>query len=404
MKNEVSTLYSYREVLRSYHLTVLRSYLTLIIITIFTLNACKEHKGYTIQGELANANGLKVVLYKITPDTIPFKIDSCIIKKGKFMMKGRVGFPEYCAIYVGDNGPLLFLVENTEINIEFNLKDIQKSKVTGSKETDLFVEFNNKMADFLKFDPIQSPLDLSDSTLLMHDDIDSVRQQQVVIKPLQMLHVDVDSIRQLQIEYKKQFVEENPNSLVTAFVVDRHLSYHLQLEELELFANSFDAVITNSLWVQSIIKKTKAAKLTETGQPFIDLKMLTPNGDEISISDYVGKKKYLLIYFWASWCGQSRKENPEVVKLYNKHKDKELEIIGISLDKNKEEWTKAIEDDELTWQQMSDLEYLQSEGVRLYSAYSLPYTVLLDKDGIIIAKGIQLNEIEEKITEKVVSD
>jgi len=343
----------------------MKFFVWILIVTTCALSACKQHKGYIITGELVDANGLKVELYKITPDSIPFKADSCIIKKGKFKMKGTVEYPEYYAIYVGNNGPFLFFVENTEIKIKLNLKNFNDSKVIGSKETDLFVEFNNKMAEFLKSDSIQ------------------------------LQHEKIDSVRQLQIDYMKQFADENPNSLVTAFVVDRKLSYYLQPEELKLYINSFDDINSNSPWVQSIIKKHEDTKSTDIGQLFVDLKKLTTDGNEIAISDYVDNEKHILIYFWASWCGQCRKTNPELLKLYNKYKVKDLEIVGISLDKNKDDWTKAIETDELTWPQMSDLEYLQSEGARLYSAFSLPHTVLLDKDGIIINKGIKIDELEE---------
>ena len=377
----------------------MKHYIWIIIIAFFSLNACKKHNGYTIKGELKGADGLKIVLYKITPDSIPLKIDSCIIEKGKFEMKGWVEFPEYCAIYAGDNGPLLLFVENREIKIVFNLKDMQKSKVTGSKENDLFVEFNNKMAEFKKITAIQSQLDINDSIQQIHDNNDSIQLQHVNIEPVPLQYIDSDSIRLLQIEYMKLFVEKNPNRIVTAFVVDRELSYYLQSEELEIYINSFDKVNSKSSWVQSIVKKHEIAKSIEPGQPFVDLKMRTPDDNEIAISDFIGKEKYVLIYFWASWCGESRKENPEMEKLYNKYKDNELEIIGVSLDKNKKDWTKAIESDELTWIQMSDLGYLQSEGARLYSAFSLPYTVLLDKEGKIHTKGIKIDELELVISD-----
>ena len=378
----------------------MKRFVWIIVIAVFAINSCKEHQGYTIKGDITGANRLKVVLYKITPDSIPVKIDSCIIRKGKFELKGIVEFPEYCAIYVGDNGPLLLFVENREIEIVFNLKNMQESKVKGSRETDLFVEFNNKMADFANINSKHHFIDFIDSIPNFRDSIpilldinDSIKQELVNTEPIQQQHVGFDSIQQQQIAYMKLFTEENLNTIVTAFIVDRQLSYHLQPNELESYINSFDEVNSNSLWVQSIIKRYEIAKQIEIGQQFVDLRMSTPNGGEIAISDYVGKEKYVLIYFWASWCGQSRKANPELVKLYNKYKEKELEIIGVSLDKNRENWTKAIETDELTWLQMSDLGYLQSEAVMLYQVHTLPYTVLLDKEGKILAKGIKIDEI-----------
>ena len=345
-----------------------------IIIAVCALNACKEHKGYTIKGELDDANGLKVTLLKITPDTVPVRIDSCIIKKGKFEMKGTLEYPEYCAIYAGDNGPLLLFVENTEIDITFNLKNMQDSEVTGSKETDLFVEYSAKITEF------------EDSIAKIND----------ITK--------IDSIKQQRIEYVKHFAQENPNSIVTAFVVDNNLLYYLQPEDLEFYTDSLNVVSRESSWVRSIMKKVEIAKRIETGQPFVDIKMPAPDGSEISLSDHAGKGKYLLIDFWASWCPPCRRANPKLVKLYEKYRDKGFEIVGISLDRDKSQWKKAIEADELTWAQMSDLEYWQSKAAELYSVTSIPYTVLLDKDGVIIAKGLQTDELEEKLAEIIVND
>jgi peroxiredoxin len=91
--------------------------------------------------------------------------------------------------------------------------------------------------------------------------------------------------------------------------------------------------------------------------------------------------------------------NPHVVKIYNQYKDKGFEIVGVSLDMDKDEWIKAIETDELKWPQMSDLQYWQSEGAQLYSVFAIPHTVLLDKDGTILAKGLHPNELENKLAE-----
>ena len=124
--------------------------LTWIIMTACLLHACKEHAGYTIGGELADADGLKVVLKKRSVDSDPVGIDSCTIAKGKFEMKGTVEYPEYCELYVGDNGPLRLFIENTVIDIDIDLKNMQQSKVTGSKENDLFATLNDQMLFFEK--------------------------------------------------------------------------------------------------------------------------------------------------------------------------------------------------------------------------------------------------------------
>ena len=362
-----------------------------IIIAAGMLYACGPHPGYIIRGELPDANGWKVVLLKLTAGSDePVKIDSCVVKKGEFQLKGTLDYPEYCVLYVGDHGPLPLIVENTEINIAVNLKNMQDSEVTGSKETDLFVEFRNKIVEF------------EESVGKINDDFMSMKiSGETDAEKEKEYAAQMEQIQQQRIDYMKQLVAEHPNRIFTALMVDNILAYHIDPEELDSCVNGFDAVNSQSPWVQSIREKVASASRLAIGQPFVDLKMPAPDGNEITLSDYAGKDKYLLIDFWASWCGPCRRANPHVVKLYHKYKDKGFEIVGVSFDRNKTEWVNAIEADALSWIQMSDLKYWQSEGAKLYSVNSIPYTVLLDKDGTILDKGLDPDELEKKLAELI---
>ena len=359
-----------------------------IIVAVVMLHAC-AHKGYTIRGELADADGVKVVLkIMIVDSNDPVDIDSCAVKKGKFKMKGILEYPEYYVLYVGDNGPLKFFVENAEIDIVVDLENMQDSKVTGSRETDLFVEYKSQMAVF------------EDSARKVNDDYMSMKiSGEIDVEKEKEYVALMEEIRQQRLDYMKQFTSENSNSIVTALIVDNNLSYYIEPEELEVYVDGFDEVNSQSPWVQNIKEKVEIAKRLAIGQPFVDIMLPTPNGNEISLSDYAGKGNYVLIDFWASWCRPCRLANPHVVALYNKYKDKGFEIVGVSLDRDKAEWIKAIKADALTWPQMSDLKYWQSKGAKLYSVTAIPHTVLLDKDGIIIAKDLETEELDKKLAE-----
>ncbi|MDR1156157.1 MAG: AhpC/TSA family protein [Bacteroidales bacterium] len=360
-----------------------------IIMAACMLHACREHAGYTIRGELADADGMKVALKKMTIDSDDaVDMDSCIITKGKFEMKGTVKYPEYCELYAGDNGPLRLFVENTVINVAFDLKNIQDSNVAGSEETDLFGEYSGKMAGFEK------------SVAKVNDDYMSMKLSGETDAEKEKGYVaQMEQIRQQRIDYMKQFAKAHPNSMVTALIADNNLSYYVLPEELESYAVGFDTVNSKSPWVQSIREKAGAAKRLAVGQPFVDIRLPAPDGTEIALSDYAGKGKYVLVDFWASWCRPCRMANPHVVRMYHRYKDKGFEIVGVSLDKEKAEWTGAIEDDALVWPQMSDLKFWQSKGARLYSVNSIPYAVLLDRDGKILAKGLDPDELEKKLAE-----
>lgn len=138
-------------------------------------------------------------------------------------------------------------------------------------------------------------------------------------------------------------------------------------------------------------------KQLQVGGEAPDFSGKTPAGETLTLSDFRGK--LVLLDFWASWCGPCRRENPNVVKMYNKYKDKGFDIIGISLDDNKDRWVGAIEQDGLDWHHISDLKKWQSEYAALYGVRSIPHTVLLDQEGKIIARGLRGAALESKVAE-----
>jgi len=424
-----------------------------IIIAVCALYACNPQ--YFIKGEIDAPKGTKIVLKKVT-DSIPVEIDSCFVKRGKFKMKGTVEYPEYCILYAGDNGPLFLFVENTEMQIVIDKENIQKSKVTGSTENELFVTFNNKIAEFedcfsklnneylamlnpkepepeaetnfdaeleIITDAKQEPepdVDVVDENVDVEEEIELeiIAEVDTIPKNKEYYITQLDSLKKQRIDYMKQFVAENPKTMVSIYVLSNYLSNYLTIDEVEMYiGNFFDINVnpsaictvlekigeqTNFLkQLQTIIAKAKNEKLSEVGQPFIEVKMPDNKGNEISISDFVGKDNYILLDFWASWCKPCRSANPDLVKLYKKYKEKGFEIIGISLDREKSEWTKAIRVDTLNWIQMSDLKYWQSAGAVLYAVNSIPHTVLLDKDGTILAKGLKPDELDAKLKELI---
>lgn len=133
------------------------------------------------------------------------------------------------------------------------------------------------------------------------------------------------------------------------------------------------------------------------GKPAPEISLPTPEGDIRNLSDLRGK--IVLIDFWASWCRPCRMENPAVVAAYNKYKDKGFDILGVSLDRNKEQWVNAIAKDGLTWHHVSDLQFWQSEAAKTYSVNSIPYTVLVDAQGNVIAERLRGAALDRKLAE-----
>jgi len=157
---------------------------------------------------------------------------------------------------------------------------------------------------------------------------------------------------------------------------------------------------TSPAAVKTIKNQMAAAQSFIIGAEAPDFSQKTPDGEDLKLSDLRGK--IVLVDFWASWCGPCRKENPNVVRMYEKYKDKGFEILGVSLDKQKGRWLQAIEQDKLTWQQVSDLKGWQNEVAAIYSVRSIPSTVLVDAEGKIMARNLRGAALEEKL-EKIFS-
>lgn len=148
---------------------------------------------------------------------------------------------------------------------------------------------------------------------------------------------------------------------------------------------------------ENIDKAEIAAKKTVDGAKFINITQLDPNGKSIKLYDYLKGKKYVLVDFWASWCGPCRAENPHILKVYNKYKSKGFDVFAVSLDDNKERWVKAIKDDNMPWAQVSDLKGWKNEAATYYNITAIPMNYLLDEQGNIVARNLRGDALDKEI-------
>ena len=194
-------------------------------------------------------------------------------------------------------------------------------------------------------------------------------------------------------------ITKYPASPAAAFYLYRYFTYQLPQDELKATRAKISSELAGCPYVKDLDGIIKQLENVQIGKVAPEFSLPDTAGVSVSLSDFRGK--YVLLDFWASWCPPCRRENPNVVKAFNEYKDKNFTIVGISLDKDKSKWMKAIADDNLAWTHLSDLKYWDSEIPALYGVRGIPANVLLDPDGVIVAKNITGEDLHKKLKEVI---
>ena len=359
------------------------------ILTFFTLAiffSCSQQEGptFTITASLTDySEGTAVLKRRVNSDFVT--IDSVEFSEGAFTLSGSLAHPEMCYLWISDTLPYMrFFVDNTEIALSATLDDLRNPMITGSPTNDLLESYNETMAHY-----DEELRDTYQKYLAAEKEGNEELSDQ--------LENEFDAISENQKQEALQFIKNNSNSVLSAYLTWGTLIYDLTIPEMEEILSGFAPDLSGSIYVKQISEHVDILKSVDIGQPMVDIVMEDTLGNTLKLSDLKGK--LILVDFWASWCGPCRRENPNVVKLYNDFKDKNFEIFGVSFDDKDDRWKKAIQDDGLTWVHVSDLKGWNSAAGKLYGVRSIPHTVLINEDGIIIEKNLRGDELRDKIAE-----
>lgn len=300
--------------------------------------------------------------------------DSVAVKDGKFSWSANMPEPHKVYIMFPDRY-FEFYAEAGDIKISGKADAIQDLKVTGSALQD---EANAYEA---------SLKDISDQEDLLYQKWGKVGKEEQID-----LEKKVDAMREQRRARTTQYIKSHPKSFFSlGLVADRAMmgSYDAVKSSFDLL----DSSLQNSDNGKWIAKRLDILQRSAIGQPMLNFTQNNSEGKPVHFSDFKGK--YVLVDFWASWCGPCRGENPNVLAAYNKYKHKNFTVLGVSLDEDGDKWKKAIKDDGMPWTQVSDLKGWKNEVSTYYGIQGIPSTLLIDPQGKIIAKdlrGVSLNE------------
>lgn len=350
-----------------------------------TENEVMTPESFTISGTIENADSALVKLQKRI-DGEWIVEDSTIVFENTFDLEGEIALAEmyYLSVDEGRSYIRIFAEPGAEMVISANADSLNKADVQGSPIHLNYVAYNEGIEPFSKrIRALYPKYDLADS---LED---------------KTMEAELDSIYELiaaeRDEYTKSVIYENLDNPLGPYLTASTYYDDSKLDEMKSILDQFTPEVDSSRYTIRLKKMAAVWSKVAVGQPAIDFTQNDTTGSPVTLSDLQGK--YVLIDFWASWCGPCRAENPNVVKLYNELHDKGFEIIGVSFDTKRKNWLEAIKQDSLTWYHVSDLNGWNNEVGKMYAVRAIPHTILLDKEGTIIAKNLRGAELRAKLEE-----
>jgi len=365
----------------------MRKITLLVSAAVLALVSCNtiEKNTFVLNGSTDLEDGKKIFRVQANASGQPITIDTATVDKGKFSLKGAVSQIDVNFLFVeGTQVNVPFILEEGEIKATLYKDSLSAIKLGGTSSNDDLNVYRRETQNLAA--AMNAVVQEAQEANRLGDNL--------LAQDLQQQYADLQE--QLS-TYETDFVTNNTDSYISALILERFLNQKTmpKNEVKELFANYSERIRSSKsgLNISNVINAP--VNPTAIGEIAPLFEGPTPTGERIALESLRGK--VTIIDFWASWCRPCRIENPNLVRLYNRMHDKGLEIIGVSLDRNKASWERAIADDGLTWNHVSNLQYWSDPIAQLYSVRAIPAAFVLDREGRIVAKNLRGAQLDAKI-------
>ncbi len=355
---------------------------------LFLLGSCgSQENQFVLTGKADVADGTKIYVLQADQNNQPFIKDSTTVQSNNFKFQGISSTPQISYIQVeGVNGYVLAILENGDIKADLFKDSISKSKVFGTKSNDDFIKYKSE-TKFLVDDMNNISYEAQDA--IMTGDVEIAME----------LEKEYKSKEREVMLYEWDFIIDNLDSYMSAlllevFMIENKVNKDSIIDVYESFSNRIKVSDVGKNIADLLRQYENPIEVGETAPDFTAPSI---NGSDVTLSKEVSQNNVTLLDFWAAWCRPCRVENPNLVRLYKAYNKDGFDIIGVSLDRTKEQWEQAVEDDNLLWTQVSNLNFWNDPIARRYSIRAIPQSFLINKEGVVIGKNLRGNDLEESI-------
>lgn len=360
-----------------------------LLIVLVTLFSCSTNEKRVfdgtveVSGILTNAPEGKLELSQFVDDSTESLAELELNSSGKFDYQLNLESPGFYELNLMDQRIVRLALYDQDVQIFYDFDDENSLKIEGSEDSKNMQQIESLMTDY------QEKLnELNDAYFEAMS-----KRDQDAIKDIQNKAMLIETSHS---EKVKETLEGMNGSFATMAGISL-LNLKNDFLFVDQMVSDLNQKYPDTKMIQVMANQLDEMRALSIGQIAPEISLPDPDGNMVNLSDLRGK--YVLIDFWAAWCRPCRQENPNVVKLYNEYNDKGFEVFGVSLDRTKDAWVKAIEEDELTWTHVSDLKYFNSAAAALYQINAIPATYMVDPEGRIIAKDLRGVNLENKLKE-----